>query len=74
MKERLTFIDGYKPLPRFERTCCINCRYFDGISKGTCSAYPKGIPDKFAVRNMYGLMEYHCIVEKDQIGSFTYFT
>ena len=40
-------LDGYKPLPRFEHTCCILCKHFHGKEKGTCIAYPNGIPEIF---------------------------
>lgn len=64
-----SLIDGYKALPRFERTCCIKCKHFEGIEKGTCPAYPNGIPDKFAIRNLYSWGEMHNDVENDQIGN-----
>ena len=65
-------LDGYEPLPRFQRTCCIKCKLFDGVNKGTCPAYPKGIPDKFAIRNASDWMLTHYVVEPDQEGEYTF--
>ena len=65
-------IDGYKPRPRFECTCCLMCSHFNGVKKGTCLAYPQGIPDRYAVRNMYGALETHTNIEPDQVGNYTF--
>ena len=65
-------LDGYKPLPRFEHTCCILCKHFKGKEKGTCIAYPLGIPDKFAIRNAYDWPNTHFVVEPDQEGTITF--
>ena len=65
-------IDGHKALPKFERTCCIMCKHFDGVKKGSCAAYPNGIPDKFAIRNLFSWGEMHTNVEKDQTGNFIF--
>lgn len=72
MEDFSNMIDGYKARKRFECTCCIMCNYFDGVNKGTCSSYPNGIPDKYAVRNMLGNMVVHLDVENNQIGNFTF--
>ena len=63
-------IDGYNPRPRFEATCCIWCEHFDGKEKGTCKAFPKGIPNRYAIRNQDMPMEYHTSVDKDQNGKY----
>lgn len=67
-------LDGYQALPRFERTCCEKCIHFHGKQKGTCDAYPKGIPDKYSVRNVLAWMAVHTTIEKDQTGKFTFQT
>ena len=70
-KDTSSMLDGYEALPRFKRTCCLLCKHFYGTEKGTCKAYPNGIPDKFAVRNKLGWIETHIDVEPDQVGDFT---
>lgn len=64
-------LDGYKPRKKFECTCCNMCAYFEGEERGSCAAYPNGIPDRFAIRNMYGNMVVHTNVEPDQEGRVT---
>ena len=71
-KDYSSSIDGHKALPKFERTCCIMCKHFDGVKKGSCAAYPNGIPDKFAIRNLFSWGEMHTNVEKDQTGNFIF--
>ena len=71
-KDCSSIIDGYQALPRFERTCCIMCKHFDGVEKGSCAAYPDGIPDKYAVRNLFSWGEMHADVEEDQTGVFIF--
>lgn len=65
-------LDGYEPLPRFEQTCCIKCKHFHGVDAGTCPAYPKGIPDKYAVRNLNAWMTVHAVIDEDQTGQFRF--
>lgn len=65
-------LDGYYPLPRFKRTCCIMCKHFHGVDKGSCEAYPAGIPDKFAVRNQLGWGTVHSKIEPGQIGDYLF--
>lgn len=65
-------LDGFEPLPRFYRTCCMRCKFFDGVEKGTCPAYPKGIPDKFGIRYLGDWMKIHNSVEADQEGTFVW--
>ena len=48
------------------------CKHFDGVEKGSCAAYPDGIPDKFAVRNLFSWGEMHADVEEDQTGVFIF--
>ena len=68
--ETITELDGVLNLSRFEQTCCMHCKYFDGVQ--SCPAYPKGIPDKFAIRNVLGLMVFHSKIEKGQIGTIIF--
>lgn len=73
MKYRVfTIGTSYKPLPRFEQTCCLECKHFNGIKKGTCAAYPNGIPDKFAIRNASDFMETHVFIEPGQVGEYVF--
>ena len=72
MEKEKYFLDGYAPLEKFECTCCAMCKHFDGVNKGTCPAYPSGIPDKYAIRNIYGAMIVHIDVEPEQEGLFTF--
>lgn len=65
-------LDGYEPLPRFERTCCVRCKHFHGVIQGTCKAFPSGIPDKYAIRNANGWMKMHYLIEDDQEGTVTF--
>lgn len=65
-------LDGVYLLPRFERTCCISCKHFHGVERGSCEAYPDGIPDKFAIRNLLGWLVYHVNIENDQSGKYTF--
>jgi hypothetical protein len=49
----------------FEVACdCTICRHFEGEEKGTCPAYPDGIPEKFSI---WG--KCHDTVENDQSGN-----
>ena len=52
---------------KFSRCCCRVCIHFDGIEKGTCPAYPNGIPDRFSLE-----AHKHYKIEEDQIGDFIY--
>ena len=44
---------------------CPFCVHFHGEEKGTCEAYPAGIPDRFSWKP-----NRHNVVEKDQVGDF----
>lgn len=49
--------------------CCI-CKHFKGREKGSCEAYPKGIPSKYnGVDDIYVK---HEVVDKYQTGNFTF--
>jgi hypothetical protein len=48
---------------RFDRGECRICKHFEGREKGTCPAYPKEIPDKFALHG-----KRHDAIETDQTG------
>jgi len=56
--------------------CCRSCKHFHGIEKGTCEAYPNGIPEKFSIITSgysgKGKFPWHDNVETDQTGSFTW--
>ena len=49
----------------FDCSLCTICKYFHGKEKGTCEAYPNGIPDRFALE-----LYRHIEIQKDQIGEF----
>ncbi len=63
-------LDDYNRHPKFKMTWCRFCKYFHGEEKGTCEAYPNGIPDKYA----YGRDERmkHSTVQDDQTGNYTW--
>jgi hypothetical protein len=50
---------------KFLTGCCRICKHFHGEDKGTCPAYPNGIPDRFST-----YLEPHLEIEKDQRGDF----
>jgi len=54
-------------IPPFFRSFCKSCKHFNGADKGTCSAYPDGIPEKFSDKS-----ERHNKTEKDQKGDFLF--
>ena len=51
---------------------CSACKHFDGMEKGTCKAYPNGIPERFYYGSEEDLPPKHTEMEQDQTGSFTY--
>ena len=68
-------IDGNAIIRHFSPSCCTRCRHFNGIEKGTCAAYPNGIPARFADL-ITGVnapqQEIHTTVEKDQVGNYVW--
>lgn len=53
---------------KFDLGCfCRHCVHFHGKEKGTCGAYPGGIPDRFSTG-----LEAHVVIEKDQREDITY--
>ena len=53
----------------FDISRCKFCKHFHGKDKGTCTAYPYGIPKKFSIGNF---SYWHDKIEKDQTGSFIF--
>lgn len=51
---------------------CIGCRHFNGLQKGTCAAYPNGIPERYADAYIGQMPEKHASVQKDQYGDFIF--
>lgn len=51
---------------------CVGCRYFNGVKKGTCSAYPNGIPERYADAYSGTMPEKHDSVQEDQVGDYTF--
>ena len=68
-------IDGNMIVRHFSPSCCNRCKYFEGVEKGTCPAYPNGIPSRFSDM-IIGVnapkQEVHNKVEEDQVGDFTW--
>jgi hypothetical protein len=56
---------GIKGKTKFWDSCCHFCKYFEGEKKGTCPAYPGGIPDRFVYAK-----DVHVVIEDDQTGDF----
>ena len=54
-------------IPPFHYSFCRACKHFNGADKGTCSAYPDGIPEKFSEK--FGR---HDDIEPDQKGDFVW--
>ena len=46
---------------------CRYCIHFHGKEKGSCKAYPNGIPDKFKIGR-----ETHISIEENQVGDFVW--
>ena len=66
-------LDGITIVRHFAPSCCNRCKHFDGADKGTCAAYPNGIPSRFADMVIGGTapkQEIHTKVETDQVGNF----
>jgi hypothetical protein len=55
------------PHDRFLASFCPLCSNFEGKTKGTCPAYPEGIPDKFAIR-----LNKHLHISEGQTGNFIF--
>lgn len=68
-------LDGILITRHFAPSCCNRCKHFDGVEKGTCAAYPNGIPSRFS-NMVIGVnapkQEIHTNVEKDQVGDFVW--
>ena len=66
-------IDGVPYVRHFSPSCCCRCKHFDGIEKGTCAAYPNGIPTRFSdlVSGVNASrQEIHIKIEDDQVGDY----
>ena len=51
---------------------CVGCRYFNGVQSGNCSAYPNGIPKRYADAYSGTMPDKHDSVQDDQIGEYTF--
>ena len=60
-------LDGQDP-DRWRNFYCTICVHFNGREKGTCPAYPQGIPENFNLENKEKKVE-HSRVLKGQIGT-----
>jgi hypothetical protein len=52
---------------KFSVSFCEICKYFEGEDKGTCPAYPNGIPDRFSLER-----DIHDEKDPDQVGDFLF--
>lgn len=67
-------LDGDTP-KKFDDPTCRFCKHFHGKEKGSCSAYPNGIPDRFAFRTFdkeNKTLFFHTEVQDNQTGSFVF--
>ena len=65
-------LDGEWMVRHFSPSICVCCSHFHGKEKGTCSAYPNGIPSRFAdmiIGDGAPVQHKHDTVESDQVGS-----
>ena len=70
-----SYIDGNPIVRHFSPSCCTRCKHFDGVENGTCSAYPNGIPSRFAdliTGANAPQLQIHTSVEKDQVGEYVW--
>ena len=51
---------------------CVGCRYFNGVQSGNCSAYPNGIPERYADAYSGTMPDKHDSVQDDQVGEYTF--
>ena len=51
---------------------CRICTYYHGHDKCSCEAYPRGIPDKFALVRWGDKPLKHTEIESNQVGSFIF--
>ena len=66
-------LDGEVIVRHFSPSCCNRCKHFEGVEKGTCPAYPKGIPSRFSdliVGPNAPKIQIHTKVEPDQEGNY----
>lgn len=52
---------------KFDHSFCSSCKHFHGREKGTCPAYPNGIPARFAF-DLYR----HNEIQEDQTGNYMF--
>ena len=57
---------------RWIRSKCLICAYFDGPKKGTCMAFPNGIPEKYIVSYGDSFATEHKEVEDGQVGDYCF--
>ena len=57
---------------RWLRSSCMLCAYFDGPKRGTCLAFPNGIPDKYVVSDSELFAEKHSEVVSGQTGDYIF--
>ncbi len=68
-------LDGTLIVRHFKPSMCLKCKYFEGIEKGTCPAYPDGIPSRYAdmvIGANAPVQEKHDSVQKDQKGEYVF--
>lgn len=68
-------LDGTWIIRPFKPSMCLKCKYFEDVEKGTCPAYPEGIPSRYAdmiIGANAPVQEKHSTVQKDQIGTFVF--
>ena len=65
--EKYDYVGGTHVM-HFRASWCTRCSHFNGAQEGTCSAYPNGIPSRFAdmVDGVQALK--HDSVQQDQKG------
>lgn len=65
-------LDGKQTKRYFSFSWCIACKHFNGKEKGTCKAFPNGIPEKYSVSYGSEMPLKHETIDKNQVGKLTF--